>query len=32
MIAAQAPSRDGVVVTGNTADFAPSGARLFDPF
>ena len=32
MIAAQALARDAVVVTGNTADFAPTGARLLDPF
>jgi predicted nucleic acid-binding protein len=32
MIAAQALARDGVVVTGNTADFAATGARLVDPF
>lgn len=32
MIAAQALARNAVVVTGNTADFAPTGARLFDPF
>ncbi len=32
MIAAQALARDATVVTGNTADFAATGARLFDPF
>lgn len=32
MIAAQALVRDAVVVTGNTADFAATGAKLFDPF
>lgn len=32
MIAAQALSRDATVVTGNTADFAETGARLVDPF
>lgn len=32
MIAAQALARDAVVVTGNTADFAPTGARLVNPF
>lgn len=32
MIAAQALSRDATVVTGNTADFAATGARLIDPF
>ncbi|WP_323764776.1 type II toxin-antitoxin system VapC family toxin [Marinovum sp.] len=32
MIAAQAIARDATVVTGNTADFTPSGARVIDPF
>ena len=32
MIAASALTRDAVVVTGNTADFAPTGVRLLDPF
>ncbi|MGS4946125.1 PIN domain-containing protein [Meridianimarinicoccus sp. RP-17] len=32
MIAAQALARDGIVVTGNTVDFAATGARLVDPF
>lgn len=32
MIAAQALSRDAAVVTGNGADFAPTGARIIDPF
>jgi len=32
MIAAQALARDAAVVTGNGADFAPTGARLIDPF
>lgn len=32
MIAAQALARDAVVVTGNVADFAPSGARVMEPF
>lgn len=32
MIAAQALSRDAAVVTGNAADFAPTGARIIDPF
>ncbi len=32
MIAAQALAGDGVVVTGNTTDFARTGARVFDPF
>lgn len=32
MIAAQALARDAVVVTGNTADFAATGASLHDPF
>lgn len=32
MIAAQALSRDAAVVTGNGADFAPTGVRLVDPF
>lgn len=31
MIAAQALNRDATVVTRNTADFAPTGARLLDP-
>ncbi|MDB6178256.1 type II toxin-antitoxin system VapC family toxin [Paracoccus sp. Z330] len=31
MIAGQALVRDAVVVTHNTADFLPTGARLFDP-
>lgn len=32
MIAAQALSRNAAVVTGNVADFVPSGARTVDPF
>lgn len=32
MIAAQALTRDATVVTGNTADFVHTGARVFDPF
>lgn len=32
MIAAQALCRDAAVVTGNGADFAPTGVRLIDPF
>lgn len=32
MIAAQALARDATVVTGHTADFAATGARLVDPF
>lgn len=32
MIAAQALTRDAAVVTGNTADFARTGARVVDPF
>lgn len=32
MIAAQALAREATVVTGNTADFIPSGARVIDPF
>ena len=32
MIAATALARDATVVTGNVRDFAPTGARLFDPF
>lgn len=32
MIAAQALARDAVVVTGNGVDFAPTGARIVDPF
>lgn len=32
MIAAQAIARDGAVVTGNTSDFLPTGARVIDPF
>lgn len=32
MIAAQALSRDATVVTGNVSDFAPTGARILDPF
>lgn len=32
MIAAQALSRDAVVVTRNISDFAPTGARLLNPF
>ncbi len=32
MIAAQALSRDAAVVTGNGADFDPTGARVVDPF
>ena len=32
MIAAQALTRDAAVVTGNTADFARTGARIVDPF
>lgn len=31
-IAAQALSRDAAVVTGNGSDFAPTGARIIDPF
>ncbi|EBA06940.1 type II toxin-antitoxin system VapC family toxin [Sagittula stellata] len=31
MIAAQALNRDATVVTRNTSDFAPTGARLLDP-
>lgn len=32
MIAAQAVTRDAAVVTGNGADFAPTGIRIIDPF
>lgn len=32
MIAAQALVRQGAVVTGNTSDFEPTGARVIDPF
>lgn len=32
MIAAQALTRDASVVTGNVADFTPTGARIVDPF
>lgn len=32
MIAATALARDAVVVTGNEADFRPTGARLENPF
>lgn len=32
MIAAQALLRGAVIVTGNTADFAPTGVDTFDPF
>jgi predicted nucleic acid-binding protein len=32
MIAAQALTRDAVVVTGNGKDFSPAGARIIDPF
>ena len=32
MIAAQALARDATVVTGNASDFAPTGARVLDPF
>ncbi|KZY35028.1 pilus assembly protein CpaF [Roseovarius sp. HI0049] len=32
MIAAQALSRDAAVVTGNGADFDPTGAHVIDPF
>lgn len=32
MIAAQAIRRDASVVTGNIVDFAPTGARVIDPF
>ena len=32
MIAATALARDGVVVTGNVDDFAPSGCRIENPF
>ena len=32
MIAASALARDAVVVTGNTADFAPTGVRMENPF
>ncbi|MBN9888248.1 type II toxin-antitoxin system VapC family toxin [Salipiger abyssi] len=32
MIAAQALARDATVVTGNVSDFAPTGARILDPF
>lgn len=32
MIAAQAITRDATVVTGNTADFEPTGAKLLNPF
>ena len=32
MIAATALSRDATVVTGNVADFAPTGVRIENPF
>ncbi len=32
MIAATALAHDATVVTGNTADFRPTGVKLFDPF
>lgn len=32
MIAASALARQATVVTGNVADFAPTGVRVFDPF
>lgn len=32
MIAAQALTRNGSVVTGNTSDFEPTGVRIVDPF
>ena len=32
MIAAQALTREGTVVTGNGSDFSASGARIVDPF
>lgn len=32
MIAAQALSRGGTVVTGNVADFAPTGVAVLNPF
>ena len=32
MIAAQALARDAAVVTGNVSDFAPTGARVVNPF
>ncbi len=32
MIAATALSRDAVIVTGNVADFAPTGVQIADPF
>lgn len=32
MIAATALTREATIVTGNTADFAPTGVRLIDPF
>ena len=32
MIAAQALTRDGCVVTANVSDFAPTGVRVIDPF
>ena len=32
MIAAQALTRDAVVVTGNGTDFSPTGVRIIDPF
>ncbi|NER08856.1 MAG: type II toxin-antitoxin system VapC family toxin [Okeania sp. SIO3C4] len=32
MIAAQALSRDGIIVTRNVSDFAPTGVRLENPF
>jgi len=32
MIAAQALGRDATVVTANVSDFAPTGARILDPF
>ncbi|MEM1301704.1 MAG: type II toxin-antitoxin system VapC family toxin [Pseudomonadota bacterium] len=32
MIAAQALTRDWIVVTRNTSDFVPTGARVINPF
>lgn len=32
LIAATALARDGTVVTGNVADFRPTGCRIEDPF
>lgn len=32
MIAATALTREATIVTGNTADFAPTGVRLIDPY